>query len=424
MKPGSMSSFKKGTRSNSSSSITIKNNDNNNNNNVVPMNTKSTSSISSRNSTNNKETTGNNKSRLRKPTITTAGNNTTSSSTSSSFCHVPSTTSSTTSLKKEEINNTTNTSSLPPPVPTIPDNITDKDQLIRQLQEELQTQLSINRVLQGQKEAITRDLDYFSLTVDELMEEKESLVQKYEEEKINNLTKEEDLNVLLAKLKETTDHARERSAEVDQWKAEIEKTKEEAALELEEVKSVLQRKNQEITQLKGQLDNANDTIESLSSQVKNLSSQVDQLLEQINTHQHQSSSIASQHSAAIETPNPSPQLQAQKYSHDDQDDNNQHQEFVTPLSSFKSSHSNNGFGFSNQQYRNSPPSLTVVTTTNDLDDQLLTLTKTKEKLQSDYSKIPLSGGGPMSRRRKEELEDMLDEVDQQLSRVKQKIRRS
>lgn len=52
------------------------------------------------------------------------------------------------------------------------------------------------------------------------------------------------------------------------------------------------------------------------------------------------------------------------------------------------------------------------------------LTKEKEKLQSDYSKIPLSGGGPMSRRRKEELEEMLDEVDSQLSRVKQKIRRS
>lgn len=30
----------------------------------------------------------------------------------------------------------------------------------------------------------------------------------------------------------------------------------------------------------------------------------------------------------------------------------------------------------------------------------------------------------MSRRRKEELEEMLDEVDSQLSRVKQKIRRS
>jgi hypothetical protein len=33
--------------------------------------------------------------------------------------------------------------------------------------------------------AITRDLDYFSLTVDELMEEKEALLQKFEEEKVS-----------------------------------------------------------------------------------------------------------------------------------------------------------------------------------------------------------------------------------------------
>lgn len=36
--------------------------------------------------------------------------------------------------------------------------------------------------------AITRDLDYFSLTVDELLEEKEALVQRYEEEKVIAVT--------------------------------------------------------------------------------------------------------------------------------------------------------------------------------------------------------------------------------------------
>jgi hypothetical protein len=48
----------------------------------------------------------------------------------------------------------------------------------------------------------------------------------------------------------------------------------------------------------------------------------------------------------------------------------------------------------------------------------------KLQLQSHYSKIPLTGGGPQSRRRKEELEAMLDHVDSQLSKVKQKIKRS
>lgn len=75
-----------------------------------------------------------------------------------------------------------------------------------------------------------------------------------------------------------------------------------------------------------------------------------------------------------------------------------------------------------------------------LDEQLLMLIKEKEKvktnhqfvfslahyiqLQSSYSKLPLNGGGPKYRRRKEELESMLDQVDSQLSKVKQKIKRS
>lgn len=41
-----------------------------------------------------------------------------------------------------------------------------------------------------------------------------------------------------------------------------------------------------------------------------------------------------------------------------------------------------------------------------------------------YSKIPLTGSGPQFRKRKEELEAQLDQVDSQLSKVKQKIRRS
>jgi hypothetical protein len=36
----------------------------------------------------------------------------------------------------------------------------------------------------------------------------------------------------------------------------------------------------------------------------------------------------------------------------------------------------------------------------------------------------LTGGGPQARKRKEELEAMLDQVDSQLSKVKQKIRKS
>jgi hypothetical protein len=44
------------------------------------------------------------------------------------------------------------------------------------------------------------------------------------------------------------------------------------------------------------------------------------------------------------------------------------------------------------------------------------------QLQSDYSRIPLTGGGAAMRRRKEMLEAKMDEVDRELSRVKAQIR--
>lgn len=131
------------------------------------------------------------KSRLRQPSRTS---NTTAGSVT------PSASSSSSSLRKETV-----TSRLPDPPYRNDTNAPEdqKDRQIQQLQEALQTEQSINRALQGQKEgmeclcrkfltlihslnvAITRDLDYFSLTVDELMEEKESLLQKFEEERVS-----------------------------------------------------------------------------------------------------------------------------------------------------------------------------------------------------------------------------------------------
>ncbi|KAJ2962499.1 hypothetical protein NQZ79_g2311 [Umbelopsis isabellina] len=58
----------------------------------------------------------------------------------------------------------------------------------------------------------------------------------------------------------------------------------------------------------------------------------------------------------------------------------------------------------------------------DLDEQMRLLVKQKERLQSDYSKIPIVGGGPTSRKRREDLEEQLDNIDSQLSKIKLKIR--
>ncbi|CAO3600606.1 unnamed protein product [Absidia cylindrospora] len=274
------------------------------------------------------------------------------------------------------------TSSANPPIPSNPDgtNAThdQKDQLIQQLQEALQMEQSINSALQGQKEAITRDLDYFSLTVDELMEEKETLVQKYEEEKLKCQSKDQDLNDLLDKLKSSTDNARERSKEVDQWKAEIENAKEEASLEREKLKAALKQKDQEILRLQNEAADGKEEI-------KILSSRLDQLVQET-AHQkstcHGSPSPSHHHSpASIETPNASPQLDAQQYIPNDdfqlhEDSSQQQQQQTVKTTGTRMA----------LPKRVHPTAISTTTTStatgpnNALDSELMSLTKEKEKV--------------------------------------------
>ncbi|KAF9181893.1 hypothetical protein BGZ51_005126 [Haplosporangium sp. Z 767] len=54
--------------------------------------------------------------------------------------------------------------------------------------------------------------------------------------------------------------------------------------------------------------------------------------------------------------------------------------------------------------------------------QLQYLMKEKEKLQADLSKIPTSGGGPMTRRKAEMLEEQMDETERAMSKIRYSIR--
>ncbi|KAF9941324.1 hypothetical protein BGZ67_005375 [Mortierella alpina] len=49
--------------------------------------------------------------------------------------------------------------------------------------------------------------------------------------------------------------------------------------------------------------------------------------------------------------------------------------------------------------------------------QLQGLMKEKERLQADLSKIPISGGGPMTRRKAEMLEEQMDETEKAMSKI-------
>ncbi|KAG2225173.1 hypothetical protein INT45_009502 [Circinella minor] len=336
---------------------------------------------------------------------------------------------------------------------TVDNKSSDPEQIIRQLKEDLEKERSVIKVLQGQKEAVAKDLDYFSQMMDELMEEKEQLQQKYDEEKQNNKHREEDLNELLNKLKSSNENARDRSFEADQWKMDLEKIREEARGEQDGLRAQVKDKNKEIKRLRSELSNANDQISTLKKTMDSLIQAQYSVSKGSTNSDHNINSPQ-----PIETPTASPNIQhaniPNRYTvHDDppQSDNpqspipdphyntsmppspttTQYQTSMSPSMSPSIPIKNSLYNDyeKNTSAYNTPQSsfnsqATTTSPNEELDRQLRKLTKEKEKLQSDYSKIPLSGGGPMSRRRKEELEDMLDEIDSQLSKVKQKIKRS
>ncbi|KAF9135681.1 hypothetical protein BGW39_001080 [Mortierella sp. 14UC] len=61
-------------------------------------------------------------------------------------------------------------------------------------------------------------------------------------------------------------------------------------------------------------------------------------------------------------------------------------------------------------------------TVEELTAQLHGLMKEKERLQADLSKIPISGGGPMMRRKAEMLEEQMDETERMISKIRYSIR--
>ncbi|KAF9955665.1 hypothetical protein BGZ72_003515 [Mortierella alpina] len=58
------------------------------------------------------------------------------------------------------------------------------------------------------------------------------------------------------------------------------------------------------------------------------------------------------------------------------------------------------------------------TSVEELTVQLQGLMKEKERLQADLSKIPISGGGPMTRRKAEMLEEQMDETERAMSKIR------
>ncbi|ORY95698.1 hypothetical protein BCR43DRAFT_564526 [Syncephalastrum racemosum] len=272
---------------------------------------------------------------------------------------------------------------------------------IQQLRKDLEKERAIVRVLQGQKEAVTKDLDYFSQMMDDLMEEKDALQQKYEEEKERHKSHEQDLNELLDKLRSSNDNARDRYFEAEQYKEKVKALQEDAQNEqiclkneltehyknriktLEEdaqkeqqrLQSQIAQRDHDIMRLKVDLERANQEIESLKSAYQEVMD------------------YRKEHAAA---------------SAQDHEDVHDPAQGVSPVTNATAVDSSNVPG-------------PITPEVDDLDTELKKLVQERERVQSDYSKIPLSGGGHNTRRRQEELEDKLFEIDSKLSRLRQTI---
>ncbi|KAI8882463.1 hypothetical protein K501DRAFT_273650 [Backusella circina FSU 941] len=237
--------------------------------------------------------------------------------------------------------------------------------LLEALRTELDQERATVDALQKQKQAITKDLDYLSITIDELHEEKNEIIAQLEQEKLKNQNQLEDMKLLLEKIKTTADDARDKAFAVDQTKLELKVV---VVLLTSLLKKAELKKSQEQTT---SLQSTIDRLEKVHND------EIDKLEKQCNT----------MHIPPRTTNN-------------------------SATTGATSSTFNSRIATTNRLKRKETNLETV-----NLDDQLLKLTKEKEK-------IPLTGGGPQSRKRREELENMLDQVDSQLSKVKQKIKRS
>ncbi|KAG2235586.1 hypothetical protein INT48_002360, partial [Thamnidium elegans] len=278
--------------------------------------------------------------------------------------------------------------------------------IISNLKIELENEKATVNVLQKQKEAVTKDLDYFELTVDELLNEKTDLLQQLEDEKIKNQQYLDDLNLSLEKQKATADNARDQSFAVDKTKLEFEAIQEQWRQDQSELLSEITSKDKSIQELRSKLSKSQEQVETLKSTM-------DQLIKSHTEEMSRTIADKEKSSLPLHTPNGSPRIHPNKIERDCQTQSSP----IIPLPTSSTPFTNNSMSRTESTEQSTEYN-------DDLDDQLMKLTKEKEKLASIYSKIPLTGSGPQFRRRKEELEAMLDQVDSQLSKVKQKIRRS
>lgn len=316
----------------------------------------------------------------------------------------------------------------------------DDDQSVNDREADLLSQLerekAVNRVLQGQKAAINKDLEYLSQMVDDLSTENEQLKEQFEDQKQKTEHSIQDMDLLLEKVKSANASARDAGLEKESLRRELEVQSLQVESRYTQYEDQLSEKSNEVRRLKAQLDQSKE-------QIKVLKSTMEQLIRVNVLNNKEEDDFTHTQSPERLTPATSPEIQtakipqipsriAQRQSMGSVDSE---ERMTSPRSATFDLHDD-----SDASHYHKPPSPTAKRASvlsnyskrdstifyddgdDDLDEQMRLLVKQKERLQSDYSKIPIIGGGPTSRKRTEDLEEQLDNIDSQLSKIKLKIR--
>ncbi|PHZ08007.1 uncharacterized protein RHIMIDRAFT_82402 [Rhizopus microsporus ATCC 52813] len=132
---------------------------------------------------------------------------------------------------------------------------------IKSLEQSLEKERAFSRSLQGQKEAIAKDLDYFCVLSDEITEERDRIKANYDKEKLEN----ERLREALEDLQPQTGQGK-----TTQLRQELENMKQQATEEHYAYYSNLQYKNEEISKLKNELKLAQRQIQVLRKTMEHM----------------------------------------------------------------------------------------------------------------------------------------------------------
>ncbi|KAG2208996.1 hypothetical protein INT47_011136 [Mucor saturninus] len=288
------------------------------------------------------------------------------------------------------------------------------DFAIDMLKDELEKEKASVRSLQGQKEAIAKDLDYFCSLVDQITEEKDEFKRKYEQEKLKN----EELKKSFGTIGAVSPKGESR------LKLELENAQQQNTENQYIYYNNIQIKNDENNKLRYDLKQATRQIQVLRKTMEQMlradgkdfdddffdgggesrkSDGEKYLLLQTGYHPESPSNTTR---PTTNPPSPTPcysntTMTEERYalSHDEDED-------ILSVTSRDSGHSSY-HALRNQQYDFLKYDVKE-------DDPNTSMAKRKS---ADISKKIA-----LSRRRKDQLEEMLGEVDSQLNKVKQKIR--